>query len=58
LPIENIVSGDRVNRAWGINGSGGRAAYHWIVRANDGKEIEITIANRQLGDRVVRFEAR
>ena len=32
LPIENIVSGDRVNRAWGIAGSGGREAYHWILR--------------------------
>jgi hypothetical protein len=56
-PIERIVAGDRVNRAWGIDGSGGRATYHWILRIDQGTTVRIDIANRQLGDRVVEFVA-
>jgi hypothetical protein len=49
--LEDIVAGERVIRTWGIEGSGGRAAHHWIVRAETGTEITLQVHDRQLGDR-------
>jgi murein tripeptide amidase MpaA len=57
LPIESILSGDRVSRAWGIGGSGERISHRWIVRMNDGASASIDINNPQLGAQTVPFTA-
>jgi len=56
--VDRIVSGDRLSRSWGIDGSGGRDNLHWILRVDDGGEVTIEISNRQLGDRTITFTAR
>jgi len=57
-PIERIVSGDRVSRAWGVDGSGGRFDHHWIIRVKNGSKQSIEIVNPQFGDRTVTFVAK
>ncbi len=57
VPVEQIVSGNRVNRAWGIGGSGDRFALRWIVRVADGSDIGIETSNWQLGNQTVTFKA-
>lgn len=57
LPIESILSGDRVDRAWGIGGSGERISHRWIVRMDDGTSASIDIVNPQLGAQTVTFTA-
>ncbi|MCZ6836174.1 MAG: M14 family metallopeptidase [Planctomycetota bacterium] len=58
VPVESIVTGDRINRSWGITGSGGRQSLHWILRVEDGSDVSIDITNPQLGQRTVTFEAK
>lgn len=57
VPVDDIVAGDRVDRIWGLDGSGGRSVQNWIVRVGDGEEISVTILNTQFGDRTVTFKA-
>ena len=56
-PVENIVSGDRVIRTSSIGGSGDRATYRWIIRADAGSDITIEINNPHLGDQKVTVRA-
>lgn len=56
-PIDNIVSGDKQTRTFGVGGSGDRVTYTWIVRADDGSDITIDITNPHLGDRQLTFKA-
>jgi hypothetical protein len=58
VPLDQIVAGDRVSRAWGIDGSGGRFALRWIVRIEDGAELTIEVESPQLGSQRIEFEAR
>lgn len=46
---DRIVTGNRVNKIWSIPGSGGRAALRWIIRADDGAEITITVYSEKFG---------
>jgi hypothetical protein len=57
VPSEQIVAGERVTRAWGINGSGDRFTQRWIVRVADGEDIQVDIHNPQLGDQSMTFKA-
>ena len=57
VPVERIVTVDRVSRARGIDGSGGRASFHWIVRADDGSSIKIELTSPQLGHQVITAKA-
>jgi hypothetical protein len=56
-PIDNIVSGDRVNKTYGIGGSGDRATYRWIIRADNTSDVTIDITNPHLGDQHLTFKA-
>ena len=56
-PVDGIVAGERVNRSWGIEGSGGRFDLQWIVLAEDGAEISIEIENAATGSQTIRFNA-
>ncbi len=57
VPVEQIVTGNRVDRIWGLDGSGGRSVHHWIVRVKDGASLSIEIANGQFGEQGVSFKA-
>lgn len=57
VPVEQIVAGNRVNRAWGIGGSGDRFALRWIVRVEDGADITLDIINPHLGNQTITFKA-
>ena len=54
-PIEQIVAGERVSRAWGIDGSGGRITHRWIIRAGADETVTINVVNTQLGDQSTTF---
>lgn len=56
-PIDNIVTGDRVTKTYGIGGSGDRVTYRWIIRADDGSDVTIDITNPHLGDQHLTFKA-
>ena len=47
---EQIVTGRRVNTIWSIPGSGGRQPYRWIVRAEDGSELTVTLYSEKFGE--------
>lgn len=51
--VDAIVTGERIARVWGIDGRGGRTDHRWVIRAAAGSDVEITISNVQLGDRVI-----
>ncbi len=57
LPVDQIIAGSPMAQSWGIDGSGGRADHHWIIRAADGSEVEIEITNTQHGSKTIRFRA-
>jgi len=54
-PLENIVSGSRISRTWGIDGSGNRYTRRWLLQVDGDEEIEITILNQQLGEQTITF---
>ena len=56
-PLDHVVAGERVGKSFGIGGSGERFSQHWIIRAEDGSEVTITILNPQLGDQIITFKA-
>lgn len=56
-PLDRIVAGERVSKAYGIGGGGDRFSQHWIIRADDNSELTITVANPQLGNQTVTFKA-
>jgi hypothetical protein len=49
LPPQQVLSGQRVNRAWSVPGSGGRQPFRWIVQAPDGSELTITVYSEKYG---------
>lgn len=55
-PVENVVSGERVSREWGLDGNGMRSVHHWIVRAADGTEITINLHDERFGNREVKVK--
>ncbi|MBL9033027.1 MAG: hypothetical protein JNM80_15120 [Phycisphaerae bacterium] len=44
VPMERVISGDRVNRFWSIPGSGGIADSEWTIRGDAGSEVSIEVA--------------
>jgi hypothetical protein len=56
-PIDNIITGDRATRTYGVGGSGDRVTYRWIIRADNGSDVTIDITNPHLGDHHITFKA-
>lgn len=56
-PIDDIITGDRVTKTYGIGGSGDRATYRWIIRADNGSDVVIDITNPHLGDQHLTIKA-
>jgi hypothetical protein len=52
-PVDRIVSGNRVNRAWGIDGRGGQQVFHWILHVDDGESPQIEIDQPHLAPRQI-----
>lgn len=55
-PLDQIVSGERVGRAWRIEGFA-RRTFQWILAVEDGAPIEIELLDDRLGDSLIRFHA-
>jgi hypothetical protein len=49
IPIERVVTGQRVNKIWAVPGSGGREQMRWIVRGTDGSRLKITVYSEKFG---------
>ncbi|MCA9291187.1 MAG: hypothetical protein KDA25_08660, partial [Phycisphaerales bacterium] len=49
LPVDRIMHGQRVNKVWSIAGSGGRVPFRWIVRADDGAVVPLTVFSEKYG---------
>ncbi|MEM7227384.1 MAG: M14 family zinc carboxypeptidase [Planctomycetota bacterium] len=56
VPIDRIVTGQRVQQTWRIDGHGGRATFRWMVRLNDDEQCTITIQHPQLGERAITMQ--
>lgn len=56
-PTERIVAGRRIERAWRIEGDGGRFERRWILREPPGGEIEIEMVSDHFPDLLLRFAA-
>ena len=49
-PIDSIISGARVHKIWALPGSGGRHEMRWIIEAEDGSEITISVFSEKFGE--------
>lgn len=50
LPLEEILGGNRLERVWSLDGSGGRSELRWLVRGDAGTTVLITASSEKLGD--------
>ena len=50
VPNEQILTGQRINKIWSIPGSDGREQFRWIIRADDGAELTITLYSEKFGE--------
>ncbi|MEX0877024.1 MAG: M14 family metallopeptidase [Phycisphaerales bacterium] len=51
--VDRIISGQRVDRVWGIDADGGRSEHRWIFRSDDLSQETIEIVDPRLGDRII-----
>lgn len=51
--VDTIISGQRVDRVWGINADGGRSDHHWIFRSDDISEETIEIIDPRFGNHTI-----
>lgn len=59
IPEDRVLSGRRVdNTGTSIAGSGGRHSVEWVIRGNEGDEINVEITTPEFGRRDVRIELR
>jgi hypothetical protein len=57
-PLDRIVAGRRIERAWGIDGDGGRFEARWLLREAPGAIVEIEFVSDHFGDRLLRIPMR
>ena len=57
VEVPQIHVGNRLERAWGVDGSGGRAAFKWLVQIPDGADISIEMTSPHFGNRTFTFTA-
>ncbi len=51
--LDNILTGQRVSRVWGIDAHGGRAEQRWIIRSDNIKNETINIIDPRFGNRTI-----
>lgn len=50
VPIEKIITGDRVRKFWAIPGSGGREESRWIIQSEDGSDVDVVLFSEKFGE--------
>ncbi|MGJ8635670.1 MAG: M14 family zinc carboxypeptidase [Phycisphaerales bacterium] len=51
--VDQIITGQRVSRVWGIDPHGGRSDHHWIIRTNNINNERIEIIDPRFGNRTI-----
>ncbi len=51
--VEHMISGQRIDRVWGIDADGGRSEHHWIFRSDDLSGETIEIVDPRFGNRTI-----
>ena len=51
--VDHIISGQRIDRVWGIDANGGRSEHHWIFRSDDLSAETIEIVDPRFGNRTI-----
>ena len=49
LPEAQVISGQRIAKIWSLAGSGGRNDFRWLIRADDGSTVRITLFSAKYG---------
>lgn len=55
VPVDQIISGQRVDRVWGINGHGGRSVHTWVFRSENINNETVTIDDPRTGVRKIKL---
>ena len=53
--LDQIVTGQRVGRVWGIDPNGGRSDHRWIIRSDDMGSETIEIIDPRLGNHTIKL---
>jgi hypothetical protein len=53
--LDQIISGQRVSRVWGVDGFGGRSDHMWIIRTNDLSQETIEIRDPRFGNHTIKL---
>ena len=53
VPNDTIVSGQKVNRIWSLQGSGTRQWYKWILQGKTGENVNITLFSEKFGSKTI-----
>ncbi|MDF1869107.1 MAG: M14 family zinc carboxypeptidase [Phycisphaerales bacterium] len=53
--LDQIVTGQRVGRVWGIDPNGGRSDHRWIIRSDDMSSETIEIIDPRLGNHKIKL---
>lgn len=51
--VDQIITGQRVSRVWGIDPHGGRSDHHWILRTQNINNERIEIIDPRFGNRTI-----
>lgn len=51
--VDQILTGQRVSRVWGIDPHGGRSDHHWIIRTENIGNEHIQISDPRFGNRTI-----
>ena len=54
-PVDQIISGQRVDRVWGIDGDGGRSIHTWVFRSENINNETVTIDDPRTGVRKIKL---
>ncbi len=53
IPNDTIVSGQKVNRVWSLNGGGTRTWFKWILQGKPNQNIAITLFSEKFGSKTI-----
>lgn len=53
--VDQIISGQRINRLWTLGANNDRAEYHWIIRSDDIANETIEITDPRFGDHSIKL---
>ena len=53
VPNETIVSGQKVNRIWALEGGGTQKWYKWILQGKPNSDVNITLYSEKFGNETI-----